>query len=348
MLENYGLGPQCVNLLRKAWDGSGMVPKRGGGYGDRIATERGVRQGDILSPTVFNIIVDAVLHLGERYLQTQEPPVASTPLWQFYTDDGLIAGMDSLGVQAALDITVDLFERFLAPQHNRNIRQANIGLLLSDPHHNAPFHYITVDVTVSQCHSRHKEYPSTIRPTTMPSQLLPPGRTMMPLAPSTAGTVTLPPISSTAASTLCHSQWTSTLIPLVVLPTDCCLTLNTHTPSPHSHLTGLAHILENHQRGAQHTQQHSPCTRYQELPQSPSNLLAKANRTMKMIFPEANIYSLAHYAKASLAHSIVSALAIHANNQMAANRTQGTNFPDGLSRPHPFCPSHPTILTAVC
>ena len=58
---------------------------------------------------------------------------------------------------------------------------------------------------------------------------------------------------------------------------------------------------------------------YQETPHAPSNLLSAANKeTKKFCYPEAHIYSLGHFAKASLSHAIVSSLAIHVNNHMAA------------------------------
>ena len=36
----------------------------------------------------------------------------------------------------------------LAPEHNRNIRPADVGLKLSQPHSNDPFHYMAIDITV--------------------------------------------------------------------------------------------------------------------------------------------------------------------------------------------------------
>ena len=63
---------------------------------------------------------------------------------------------------------------------------------------------------------------------------------------------------------------------------------------------------------------------YQNVEHSPENILAKANKHVKLHYPEANIFTMAHYAKASLAHTIVSSLAIHANNQIAANRAHTT------------------------
>ena len=113
MLEHYGiLGPRCIAVLRNAWDNSGMVPKRGGRFGQFITTTRGVRQGDIISPTLFNVLVDAVLRLERERLREAGLSEAQLPLLQYYADDGLIAGIGPDGVQASLDAVVDIFERF--------------------------------------------------------------------------------------------------------------------------------------------------------------------------------------------------------------------------------------------
>ena len=60
---------------------------------------------------------------------------------------------------------------------------------------------------------------------------------------------------------------------------------------------------------------------FEESTETPSNLLTAANaKTKKFSYPEAHIYSIGHFAKASLGHAIVSALATHANNNIGAIR----------------------------
>ena len=41
-----------------------MVAREGGYYGDAFKGARGVTQGDPLSPTIFNVVVDAVVRHG--------------------------------------------------------------------------------------------------------------------------------------------------------------------------------------------------------------------------------------------------------------------------------------------
>ena len=59
ILKAYGVGPNIINIIEQTWEMDCMIPKQSGCYGKEINTSRGVRQGDIISPTVFNIVVDA-------------------------------------------------------------------------------------------------------------------------------------------------------------------------------------------------------------------------------------------------------------------------------------------------
>ena len=48
-------------LLWAYWSKSTMVARAVGNYGTRLKGERGVTQGDPLSPTIFNVVVDTVV-----------------------------------------------------------------------------------------------------------------------------------------------------------------------------------------------------------------------------------------------------------------------------------------------
>ena len=61
ILEGYGAGPHNRKLLQKYWQCLTMVARAGGYYGTAFRGERGVTQGDPLSPTIFNVVVDAVV-----------------------------------------------------------------------------------------------------------------------------------------------------------------------------------------------------------------------------------------------------------------------------------------------
>ena len=50
-----------VRLLTIYWRRLTMVTRAAGYYGTSFGGERGVTQGDPLSPTIFNVVVDAVV-----------------------------------------------------------------------------------------------------------------------------------------------------------------------------------------------------------------------------------------------------------------------------------------------
>ena len=61
ILEGYGVVQWVRRLLRAYWRKSTMVARAGGYYGTGFKGERGVTQGDPLSPTIFNVVVDVVV-----------------------------------------------------------------------------------------------------------------------------------------------------------------------------------------------------------------------------------------------------------------------------------------------
>ncbi|MGL4351544.1 MAG: RNA-directed DNA polymerase [Plesiomonas shigelloides] len=109
VLQAYGLGPRVLRFLDNSWDGSGVVPRKLGRYGRNvIRTDRGVKQGDIPSPTFFNLVVDLVIRAEEAArLESGGGDVRVV----FYADDGRLGGEDPLLVQASLTRFVDLFAR---------------------------------------------------------------------------------------------------------------------------------------------------------------------------------------------------------------------------------------------
>ena len=108
-----------------------MVTNSGKYYGQPFSMGRGVTQGDPVSPTIFNIIVDAVVRetiqeiCGPQEDQHGFGWSAGEHNICFYADDGRISGQYPIWVQAALRKIVRIFVRF-GLQINLNNTKAEI------------------------------------------------------------------------------------------------------------------------------------------------------------------------------------------------------------------------------
>ena len=71
ILEGYGIVPGARRLLSNYWRRLTMAARSGGYYGTSFKGERGVTQGDPLSPTLFNVVVDAVVRHWLEGLQAE-------------------------------------------------------------------------------------------------------------------------------------------------------------------------------------------------------------------------------------------------------------------------------------
>ena len=61
ILEGYGVGPRACRIIQTYCRRMTMVAKAGGYYGKAFKGDREVTQGDLLSPTILNVVVDAVV-----------------------------------------------------------------------------------------------------------------------------------------------------------------------------------------------------------------------------------------------------------------------------------------------
>jgi Reverse transcriptase (RNA-dependent DNA polymerase) len=103
ILQHYGVGPNILQMLTNFWANLWVAPRQGTFFGQPIKTERGVTQGDPLSPILFNILVDAVIRHTKHLLGTADGIIL------FYADDGLITSTDQQLLQQFLDTITELF-----------------------------------------------------------------------------------------------------------------------------------------------------------------------------------------------------------------------------------------------
>ena len=94
-----------------------MVARAGGYYEVAFKGARGVTQGDPLSPTIFNVVVDAVVHHwvtmtmdeDEKWGERVNKGMHQASL--FYADEGMVTSSDPRWIQWAFDTLVSIFER---------------------------------------------------------------------------------------------------------------------------------------------------------------------------------------------------------------------------------------------
>ena len=113
ILKDCGVGFKTLRLIQRFWDGSVLVCKATGCYGEPFKARRGVTQGGPVSPTIFNLMVDAVIREWERQLLLNDIPLGQIRVLVaiFYADDGLIAARDHTTLQLAIDLLTGLFDR---------------------------------------------------------------------------------------------------------------------------------------------------------------------------------------------------------------------------------------------
>ena len=117
ILEGYGFGPNARRLLTNYWRRLTIVARGGGYYGTAFGGERGVTQGDPLSPTIFNMVVDAVVrHWVNRIMEKAEARgETGREGWHqaalFYADDGMVVLSEPAWLQGAFTALVGLFDR---------------------------------------------------------------------------------------------------------------------------------------------------------------------------------------------------------------------------------------------
>ena len=120
ILEGYGVGPGARRLLRNYWRRLTMAARSGGYYGAAFKGERRVTQGNPLSPTLFNVVVDAVVRhcLEDLQAAKEEKDVEGGEghfSAVFYADDGMVGATDPELLQGAFSALVAIFDRVGSP-----------------------------------------------------------------------------------------------------------------------------------------------------------------------------------------------------------------------------------------
>jgi hypothetical protein len=118
ILAGYGVGKRILRLLKNFWDSILVVARQGGCHSSAFPAGRGVTQGDIPSPTIFNIACDAIIRawkVGVTYGHITSSDgggaIQEEIAAMLYADDVLLTSNQPDILQGGTDYLVDLFER---------------------------------------------------------------------------------------------------------------------------------------------------------------------------------------------------------------------------------------------
>ena len=117
ILEGYGVGPSARRLLTTYWRRLTMVARSGGYYGKAFKGERGFMQGDLLSLTIFNVVVDVVVRHWVNGLVDEAEGKEETgrdvrhQSAVFYADNGMVVLSDPSWLQGEFSALVAIIDR---------------------------------------------------------------------------------------------------------------------------------------------------------------------------------------------------------------------------------------------
>ena len=109
----------ALQILQTYWGWITMVDKARGYYSPHFKGYRGVTEGDLLLPTIFNIVVKSVIHhqamvvlvteVGAEGLGVSVHKLAE----YFLLDDGLVMLTQLERPKREFDVIADLFDRYI-------------------------------------------------------------------------------------------------------------------------------------------------------------------------------------------------------------------------------------------
>lgn len=118
ILEGYGVGPTVRSILQTFWEGHTVVLRQSGYYGEPFKVTRGVTQGHVISPTIFNVVTNAVVRYwlllvcsdGRDSSIGFQARVRNKQVL-FYADEGYLASRCTTWLQSSLQVLIGLFSR---------------------------------------------------------------------------------------------------------------------------------------------------------------------------------------------------------------------------------------------
>ena len=124
LFTGYRIGPNTIRIIRTYWERLTIVAKAGTYCGHSFKGYQGVNQGDPLSPTIFNVVVDTIIRHWVTVVTPTEAGTGSLGLTimnllaYFYAYDGLVAPTQQERLQRAFSVCVDTVWMIWPPSNN--------------------------------------------------------------------------------------------------------------------------------------------------------------------------------------------------------------------------------------
>ena len=93
------------NYIKAAWDEQYFVLRQNKFFSNNSSIDRGVTQGYVDSPIIFNALVDAEHRVWKKMRYFIQKPSLS----RFYADDGLVENTDSIQLKQDLNAITNFF-----------------------------------------------------------------------------------------------------------------------------------------------------------------------------------------------------------------------------------------------
>ena len=117
ILAAYGVGPRMLRLLQTYWEWPTMVARASIHYGLPLKGYRGVTQGYPPPPTIFSVVVEAVIRHWVAVVAATEEGMEGLGLliWDlaeyFYANNGIVASNQPERLQREFEVLTGLLDR---------------------------------------------------------------------------------------------------------------------------------------------------------------------------------------------------------------------------------------------
>ena len=116
ILGGYGAGPCMCRLLDTFWSHQQLVPRQNVYHGPAYPVIQGTTQGGLVSPTIFNVVVDNAVRIWlsviveyQRVYHDGLREAFRRCLGFFYTNYGMVGSRDPDWLQHSINMLVGLF-----------------------------------------------------------------------------------------------------------------------------------------------------------------------------------------------------------------------------------------------